>query len=133
MPDFSYDPPLPNGPTPGFVQTVRLMSAGKPIGYARWHVPGDASAGVVQLLELTVACERRRNHHGQQLWEAMLDQVRRYFKSRQVRPRRMWIALEQKEQVVGRAFLTRVGFHHVATIPSLLKEQDAMVYLLSLD
>jgi ribosomal protein S18 acetylase RimI-like enzyme len=35
--------------------------------------------------------------------------------------------------VNARAFLTRHGFHHVATIKELLAKQDALVYLLALD
>jgi ribosomal protein S18 acetylase RimI-like enzyme len=133
MPDLSFDPPITAAGSQGFVQSIRLIHGKTLIGQARWHVAGDGRDGVVQILELEIAPEHRRTGHGRRLWEATMDQVRRYFKARQVRPRRVWINLEQKQQVVGRAFLTQFGFHHVATIPNLLKDQDAMVYALSLD
>lgn len=133
MPDLSYDPPLPTSPFSGFVQTIRLTHAGKELGHARWHVAGDGHDGVVQILDLTVGINHRRQRHGQTLYDALLAQVRKLFKTHKIRPRRIWMTLEQKDQVIGRAFLTAQGFHHVATIPSLLTGQDAMVYLVSLD
>jgi ribosomal protein S18 acetylase RimI-like enzyme len=134
MPDLSYEPPVPTTLiTSGFVQTIRLTAANKPVGIARWYVGGDAHDGVVQILELTVGINHRRQLYGQQLYDAMLEQVRRFFKAHKIRPRRIWANIEQKDQVVGRAFLTKQGYHHVATIPTLLKDQDAMVYLVSLD
>jgi ribosomal protein S18 acetylase RimI-like enzyme len=133
MPDLSYDPPLPTSSINGFVQTIRLTVAGKPVGHARWHITGDGHDGVVQILELTVGINHRRQHHGKTLYDAMLQQVGKFFKAHKIRPRRIWINVEQKDQVVGRAFLAGCGFHHVATIPTLLSGQDAMVFLLSLD
>jgi ribosomal protein S18 acetylase RimI-like enzyme len=133
MPDLSFDPPVTSADSQGFVQTVRLTDGQTLIGQSRWHVAGDGRDGVVQILELAIATEHRRAGHGKRLWDATMDQVRRYFKAGTIRPRRVWINVEQKQQVVGRAFLTQLGFHHVATLPTLLKDQDAMVYLLSLD
>ena len=133
MPDLSYDPIQAPADVDGFVQTIRLYAAGRTLGHARWHTTGDGHDGVFQLLELTVAPERRRQHYGKQLFEAFLEQIRKFCKARKIKPRRIWINVQQKEQVVGRAFLTLKGFHHVATIPALLKGQDAMIYLMSLD
>jgi ribosomal protein S18 acetylase RimI-like enzyme len=133
MPDLSYDPPVPTTPINGFVQTIRLQRSGKEVGHARWHIPGDGHDGAVQILELTVGINHRRQHHGQTLYDAVLGQIRKLFKAHKIKPRRIWMNLEQKDQVVGRAFLTKQGYHHVATIPTLLSGQDAMVYLVSLD
>jgi ribosomal protein S18 acetylase RimI-like enzyme len=133
MPELSFEPPITETDPRGFVQTVRLTDSHTLIGQARWHVAGDGRDGVVQILGFEIATEHRRAGHGKRLWDATMDQVRRYFKAGGNRPRRVWINIEQKQQVVGRAFLTQLGFHHVATLPTLLKDQDAMVYLLSLD
>lgn len=133
MPDFSYEPALPVGPIDGFIQTVRISEKLKPVGCAKWHIAGDAKTGVVQLLEVYIAPPFRRAGHGERLLEATLEQIRLFFRSRNIPPRRVWMNVHQKDQVNGRALLTELGFHHMATIPSLLKDQDALVYVMSLD
>ena len=133
MPDLTYDPPIPTGPLDGFVQTIRLSDKGKPMGHAKWHIAGDGKTGVVQLLELEITPPFRRAGHGQRLLEATLEQIRLFFRSRKLPARRVWMNVNQKDQVNGRALLTELGFHHMATIPSLLKDQDALIYVLSLD
>ena len=133
MPEFSYAPPLPPKPTnEGFVQTVHLIDAGKPVGTARWHVRPGAPDGVAQLLELTIT-GRVRQGLGRQLLDDVTDQARAYFKSRGTRLRRMWMAVEQKGQVIGRAFLTEHGYHHVATLQELMHKQDTLLYMKSFD
>lgn len=133
MADFSYVPALPAKPSnEGFVQTVRILAAGKPLGTARWHVRPGPSDGVAQLLELTIT-GRAREGSGRQLLEAVIKQTRAYFKTRGTRLRRMWIAVEQKGQVIGRAFLTEHGFHHVGTIQELMHGQDTLLYMRSFD
>ena len=133
MPDYSYEPALPISPIDGFIQTVRVSDNSKTMGHAKWHVAGDAKSGVVQLLELEIAATFRRAGHGQRLLETTLEQIRLFFRSRKIPPRRVWMNVNQKDQVIGRALLTELGFHHMATIPSLLKDQDALIYVLSLD
>ncbi len=133
MPEFTYEPALPAGPIDGFIQTVRLSEASKPIGHCKWHIAGDGSTGVVQLLELQIAASHRRAGHGQRLLEATLEQIRLFFRSKKIPVRRVWMNVNQKDQVNGRALLTELGFHHMATIPSLLKDQDALIYVMSLD
>ena len=133
MPDASFDPPLPTGPIDGFIQTVFLHEDKQPIGHAKWHVVGDGSTGIAQLLELTITPPHRRAGHGQALLTATLEQIRKFFRGKKLPPRRVWMNVNQKDQVNGRALLTEMGFHHVATIGALLKDQDALIYVLSLD
>jgi len=133
MSDFSYDPPLPVGPVDGFIQTVRLLDNGKSIGLAKWYVPGDGRDGVAQLLELSTVTTIRRTGHGKRLLDATIDEIRRFLKARKFPQRRIWMNVNQKDHVIGRAFLTGAGFHHVSTIAGLLKGQDALIYVLSLD
>jgi hypothetical protein len=64
---------------------------------------------------------------------AVYAQVQAYFRARRIVPRRLWIAVEQKTQIIGRSFLTGLGFHHVATVSNLMKDQDALVYTRSFD
>ncbi len=132
--DLSYEPPLPPRPSAdGFVQTIRLSVDGRVIGTARWYVRPAAADGVAQLLEFAIAPTRARQGHGRQLMQAVYDQANGYFRARKLKLRRIWIAVEQKTQIVGRAFLTGLGFHHVSTVQNLLKDQDALVYTRSFD
>ena len=133
MPDLSYDPPIAPGPFDGFIQTVRLTQDGKPMGHARWHVAGDGSTGVAQLLEVTILPIFRRAGHGEQLLRATIEQIRVFFRTKKIPPRRVWMNVNQKDHVKGRALLTELGFHHMGTVPSLLQKQDALIYVLSLD
>jgi GNAT superfamily N-acetyltransferase len=104
-----------------------MTEAGEEVGVARWHV-ADVSSGVVQFLELTVREPARRQAYGRRLLDVTVAQARQYFASRKVRLRRGWVVVAQQKQVVARAFLTGAGWHHVATIPNLLKGDDALVY-----
>jgi ribosomal protein S18 acetylase RimI-like enzyme len=88
---------------------------------------------IAQILDLGVIESHRRCGFGGQLFREMWSQIARYFQLSHVKPRRVWVAVEQKSQVIARAFLTRHGFHHVATIENLLIKQDAMIYLKSFD
>jgi ribosomal protein S18 acetylase RimI-like enzyme len=56
-----------------------------------------------------------------------------HLRSRKVRARRLWVAVEQRNQVIARAFLTHMGFHHTSTIRDLLSDQDVLVYVYSFD
>lgn len=133
MSDFAHAPPLPSKPSKeGFVQTITILVSGKSIGAARWHVRPGIADGVAQLLELTITT-RNRQGHGRQLLAEVTKQSRAYFKSRDTHLRRMWMAVEQKGQVNGRAFLTEQGFHHVATLQELMHAQDTLLYMKSFD
>lgn len=133
MPDFAYAPPRPSKPSDdGFVQTVTILDSGKRAGAARWHARPGAADGVAQLLDLTITA-RTRQGLGRQLMAEVTKQCRAYFKSRGTHLRRMWIAVEQKGQVIGRAFLTEQGFHHVATLQELMHAQDTLLYMKSFD
>ena len=140
MPEFAFDPPLPTAAVPdeqrlaGFLQTLTLKDdAGKPIGLARWHAPGGLTEGVVQILELTIAEPHRRRGHAGRLLKATIDQAVRYHRLHKQPLRRLWFSIEQKTQVNARAFLTQHGFHQTGTISDLLKSQDALIYVRSLD
>ena len=114
------------------MQTITMLGSGKTVGTARWHVRPGAADGVAQLLELTITGRTREGYGGQLLAE-VTKQARAYFKARGTRLRRMWMAVEQKGQVIGRAFLTDEGFHHVATLQELMHAQDTLLYMKSFD
>ncbi|MBV8780752.1 MAG: GNAT family N-acetyltransferase [Phycisphaerae bacterium] len=132
MPDFVYDPPVPTKVIQPFVQRVDLRERGKIIATARWHFTAS-NDGVAQVLDLTVLPDHQRRGNGSTLLNAVIAQAVAFGKTGGIPIRRIWIAVEQKTQVKARAFLTRNGFHHVATISELLAHQDSLVYMRSLD
>jgi ribosomal protein S18 acetylase RimI-like enzyme len=132
MAEFDFLPSLANPPQQPLLQRIEMREDGKTVAAAHWHAPAGKE-GVVQLLDLTVIPEHRRKGHGSTLLIALRDQAIAYGKARGILTRRIWVSVEQKTQVNARAFLTRHGFHHVATIKEMLANQDALVYLLSLD
>lgn len=134
MIEFHYAPPLPaRPPADSFVQTITLRDAGQTLGVARWHCAGNAEAGVIQILDLSISAAHQRAGHGRQLFNAIVEQAGELQRRRKTKLRRVWIGVEQKNQVIGRAFLTSAGFHHVGTISGLYRNQDLMIYVKSLD
>ena len=134
MPDFRYYPPVDSIPATlgGFVQEIRVEDRRQLLAFARWHAP-TGEQGVVQLLELTVVPERRRQGFGGSLLRESIRQAASYHRAAAIPFRRFWVSVEQKSQVVARAFLTQHGFHHVATIANLVAKQDALIYVKSMD
>jgi len=43
------------------------------------------------------------------------------------------MTIEQKDQIVGRAFLTKHGFHHTGSLSELYKKQELLLYTKALD
>jgi len=116
-----------------FAQIIELKEGERLIARARWASSTQAAAGVAQVLELWVSPEARRAGHGGRLMDEVTAQARAYFKSRKSSLRRVWMAVEQKEQVVARSFLMKFTFHHVGTIRELLLDEDMLVYMRTLN
>ncbi len=123
---------IPAKPALPFIQELRLLDGKAVVATARWHAPLGED-GVVQILDLSVDPLHQRAGHGSAIMRAIYDQARTLFTSLEIKPRRVWISIEQKSQVIGRAFLSRHGFHHVSTIKNLLRKQDALIYLRAFD
>ncbi|MGH7213324.1 MAG: GNAT family N-acetyltransferase [Tepidisphaeraceae bacterium] len=133
MSSFSYQPELPRRPRDEpFLQTIVLQDNDQPVGRATWHAPAGEQ-GVVQIVDLAIAPPHRRRGHGRRLFAEALRQAIEFSRRRDVPLRRVWLGIEQKSQIIARAFLTEQGLHHVATVPNLLRNQDALIYVKSLD
>ncbi len=131
MTTFKLDPVITvAGPADGFYQTVRLADGVLQLGVARWHAGGD---GVIQLLDLAVNPDHRRRGVGSSILREVVQQAAAFHELRKSKFRRVWMSVEQKSQVNGRAFLTKHGFHHTATINELLHKQDALIYVKAMD
>lgn len=131
MMKLAYDPPMPTVRPPGaFVQSIALLDGERPVATARWMAMNE---GVAQLLELSVDAEQRRAGLGQRMVHAVAAQARDYFKLDRQPLRRVWMGVEQKSQVVARAFLTHLGFHHIATVRDLYTDQDLLIYSKAFD
>jgi GNAT superfamily N-acetyltransferase len=135
MSDLTFDPALPTAGSEcdrPFLQRIALLHGNDLLAHAAWHTTGHG--GVAQLVDLFVAPEHRRQGHASRLLNAVVEQARLFFRSRAAQTlRRVWVAVEQKDQVIARSFLTRHGFHHIATIPDVSRNQDLLVYVKSFD
>ena len=129
MSDILIDPPVAKivAGRP-FFQTLRIRQNGVDVATARWHSTGNAE-GVAQLIDLEVAPEQRRNKHATRLMHEVVRQIGLYFSQLNIPHRRIWVGVEQKSQVVARAFLMMHGFHHMNTVDSLFDEQDMLIYV----
>jgi ribosomal protein S18 acetylase RimI-like enzyme len=130
MLEIICDPPARSkGVDSSFLQSVRMVDGDDLIAHARWQAASDPAHGVAQLLELWVSPARRRQGYGRKLMDAVTAQAVEHFRSRKSPLRRMWMAVEQKQQVIGRSFLMQFGFNHVGTVSELLKDEDLLVYM----
>lgn len=134
MPTFAFEPPLPTTApaTNAFVQTVRVLDEGKPIGSATWTIPAIDN-GILQILTLEITAPQRRQGHAKRLLLQVLKQGDTLCRLKKRKFRKAWMLVRQKEQVVGRSFLTGQSFHHVSTINNLLKDEDALIYVRAFD
>lgn len=130
MDPFTCQPPLSQATPPPFVQRVDLRQDGKVIASAQWLAGAEA---VAQLLALHVEPSHRKQGHGRRLVEEVTRQALAYYRARQDPLRRLWAGVEQKTQIPARALLTGLGFHHVATIQELCRDQDWLIYTKAFD
>jgi ribosomal protein S18 acetylase RimI-like enzyme len=114
------------------VQVLRLTIDDQPVGLLTWHAPLGVD-GVAQVLDVQIDPLHQRKGHGSALLRECYKQAVKLFQAQGIKPRRLWLAVEQKSQVKTRSFLTRHGFHHIATANNLLKRQDLMIYSRSFD
>lgn len=131
---FTAQPAIPSSPgSSPFVQTITLADGNTIIGLARWHTSSSTAEGVVQLLDLYVEPPHQRKGHGGKLFKEVIAQSSSYFKLHRSKLRRIWAAVEQKQHVNARAFLTAQGFHHIITMKDLYRDQDQLLYTRSFD
>jgi ribosomal protein S18 acetylase RimI-like enzyme len=127
---MEYSPPLPvsrpKKKMGRFVQTITLREGQTVVAQAIWVSENE---GVVQLLHLQVDSNRGRQGYGGRMLDEVVRQAAAYQRLIDVPLRRIWMMVEQKSQVIGRAFLTSQGFHHVGTMNGLYKDQDALMYM----
>ena len=123
-----HDPPLNQSGNSTLVRSIQLLDNDQPAGRVCWH---PSAPGIVQILELEILSSRRRKGLGGQLLEALIAAAQSHARKRRQPLRQVWIAVRQKSQILGRAFLTDHGFHHVGTIPKILPDEDLLIYLKS--
>jgi ribosomal protein S18 acetylase RimI-like enzyme len=106
------------------IASMTLHIAGKSIASATWAV---IAPGVVQIVRLEVEPSLRRQGYGTLLGRRLIETIAR-------KPaRRILVHIQQKSQLPARAWLTRMGFHHVSTTSNQLPDEDIMTYVLGLD
>jgi ribosomal protein S18 acetylase RimI-like enzyme len=137
MADFICSPTVEESVKPGagdvFVQAIELREGERVIARGKWASGPDLAVGVAQILELWVAPESRRQGHGRRLMEELTRQAVGYFKARKSRLRRVWAGIAQKRDVIARSFLMRYTFHHVGTVKELLRDEEMLVYMRTMD
>ena len=127
---FRLRPPV--GATLPFGQQVELILNGELVAVARWHAP-DTADGIIQIADIHVVEGHQRQGHGSALLHKVYAEAKVLFATVNIKPRRAWIVVEQKRHVTARAFLSRHGFQHVATLTALHRGQDGMIYQRSFD
>jgi GNAT superfamily N-acetyltransferase len=122
----------PHAPGIPHVRSVELREGSDRIAVATWSNSMNAD-GVVTLLHVEVASELRRKGHGTAVFDEAIQLAREDLQKAGHRLRRVVAIAEQKQHIIGRSWLTHVGFHHVTTLKHTLVDQDMLVYLLGCD
>ncbi|MGF1633312.1 MAG: GNAT family N-acetyltransferase [Phycisphaerae bacterium] len=125
MPRVSVKPSVEASVPGPFLQEVVVKQDGRVLGRARWHTAGGQA---VQVLELYVEPDVRRQGVGGQLLAAVNEQARAWHVRHGLPYRRLWVVVKQKEQIHARSFFTSHAFHHVATMENLYRGDPGMVY-----
>jgi GNAT superfamily N-acetyltransferase len=126
------DAALADAAAAGFTQRLTIARDGRTIASARWHCR-DTRDGIVQILELSVAADLRRQGLGRLLAKTAIDQARQFHADRNRPLRRAWLLARQKSDVIARAFLTSIGFHHVSSLSDFLAGEEGLIYTRSFD
>lgn len=127
------EPQLPLKPqAEPILQAVRLVDNAATIATAWWHATGGTD-GVIQIVDMYVAPAYRGKGVGGQLLDAVIAQAGEYYKRRRIKFRQIWIAVEQKSQVIARAFLMESNFHHIGTVADIYKNEDVLIFKKSMD
>ena len=132
IPTLKIQERIPAQPALPFVQTLLLISGSRVIGSATWVAP-DTEDGVIQILNIRIDPLHQRQGHGSTLIRAVYEQAHKLFKALEIKPRRAWLAVEQKNHVNARAFLSRHGYHHVSSVKNVYRKQESLVYLRAFD
>jgi ribosomal protein S18 acetylase RimI-like enzyme len=146
-----FDPPLPpatatcpvspfpsppvassSGAALAFTQQLSLLHGGRSVATLRWHCR-DPRDGIIQILDLTVAPDVRRQGIGRLMVKGAIEQARNYHAARKLPLRRAWLLARQKSDIIARAFLTSIGFHHVASLSDFLEGEEGLLYTKSFD
>ena len=128
---YRLSPPLKDAALP-FGQHIELILNDQIVGTARWHA-AEGTDGLFQIAEINIVPEHQRQGHGSALLKKCYAEAYELFKALQIKPRRVWLLLEQKRHVNARAFLSKHGFQHVSTMTALYRGQDGMLYQRSFD
>jgi ribosomal protein S18 acetylase RimI-like enzyme len=125
---MTFEPPCPSESIPGpFIQTIRSEHA-----VLVWSST-DIAGGVAHVLSVEVDPKHRRRGHGTAIAKAMQSQAALLFKAHGVRFRRVVMMTNQKTHIHARAWLTKLGYHHIQTLTNVAKGEDVLVYLLGMD
>ena len=121
-----------SAPIGSITQKIELFDGSKRIGHALWYSSGTID-GHVQILELEIIPALQRQGYGSRLLRIVRDEASRFLVRSNAQLRRITIEVPHKTQVIGRAFLTKHGFHHVETLHQVLIKQDLLIYQLGMN
>ncbi len=112
---------------------VELAMGRRILGRALWCQTGPAAEGVAQVLAFSVDPKLRRQGMGGLLLKRVVGEAKSHFARRRKKLRRMWLAVAQKQEIGGRAFLSATGFHHVGTLRDVMRGEDLLLYVRTFD
>ncbi|MFT3786471.1 MAG: hypothetical protein QM770_09935 [Tepidisphaeraceae bacterium] len=114
------------------IRTLEMRDGTKVIARTTFSNTLDADGHVI-ILHMEVHGSHRRRGHGLVLFRELQRIASADLLAAGHRLRRVTCEVRQKTHVVARAFLTRLGFHHVTTVRNVYLNQDLLIYLLGCD
>ena len=122
----------PRGVGAPLIRSAELSRGDSVVARATWSNTLDAE-GHVMVLHIEVSPRHRREGLGLAIFRELKQAAAADLARDGHRLRRITCEVRQKAHVVARAFLTRLGFHHVTTVKHVFRDEDLLVYLLGCD
>ena len=122
------DPEISGGVTLPSARTLTITVEGRLVARLAYHLTPPPLA-TMQILDMWVEEPRRRQKVCTRLWEMALLDARKLLGNDKLR--RVHAGVGHKSHVLGRAFLTHQGFHHVTTTAGLYRGEDLLTYIKS--
>lgn len=113
-------------------RTIIVKEGEKIIGRTQWYPKENPKAGVAELEEVFVEEQYRGQGIGSKIIEKSVEEVKNFFNSRKIQPRRIYL-LVRRENETGRRLYEKAGFKCITELNDLFADNEyEMFYCLNL-
>lgn len=110
------------------INYIVAVENNKILGIATWFVHGLPKHGLAELDRIAVLRDAREKGLGKKLFNALIDDIKKYYKSRGSKLRKLFL-LTHKSNTNAQEFYKKLGFKHETTLKGHFhKGEDEYVF-----